>query len=251
MSWCDRYGSNQACKGKTRSALPAQTVQEQATLSPVSQNQGFTFINYNFVVPIDSDASISNFWFTVDEKDGSTPTTYKNGGDGYPVLQDQLLFVPTLSSNKLVQNSSFVTRDEHLVARGGGGPTTGLVNQYTFVAAVGVRDGSNPSRVYLDALDVALSGFNSTLNVTMDLQLNSSITSLQGYSFYTVVLQDVGYQLTIDIHSVLNNGTVYTEDFKQTTLLDNTPYVAPTNVTSSDSSNSSSSSMRVANVFAM
>lgn len=72
---------------------------------------------------------MSKFWFTVDEKDGNSPTAYKNGGDGYPLAQDQLLFVPSLSHNTLVQNSS-------LVARGGGSPVTGLVNQYTIVAAV-------------------------------------------------------------------------------------------------------------------
>ncbi|KAG6860595.1 hypothetical protein C0995_009485 [Termitomyces sp. Mi166 len=238
MSWCDRYGSSQNCNGNTRSASPATTVQEQSNLSPISQSQGFTFINYNFIVPIDSNASISKFWFTVDEKDGSSPTTYKNGGDGYPVAQDQLLFVPTLSHNTLVQNSS-------LVARGGGSPITGLVNQYTIVTAV--RDGSNPSRVYMDALDVANNGFNASLNTTVDLKLNTSITPTQGYSFYTGIIQDSGFQLTLDIHSLMSNGTIYTEDFKQTSQLDNTPYIAPTNVTSSKAS-SPNSSMRLADV---
>ncbi|KAH0583581.1 Putative L-ascorbate peroxidase 6 [Termitomyces sp. J132] len=242
MSWCDRYGTNQNCNGETRQALPATTTQEQPNLSPISQNQGFTFINYNFIVPIDSNASISKFEFTVDEKDGSNPTIYQNGGDGYPVIQDQVLFVPTLSHNTLVQNSS-------LVARGGGSPITGLVNQYTIVAAV--RDGSNPSRVYMDALDVAISGFGTSLNTTVDLKLNTSITPTQGYSFFTGVIQDSGFQLTLDIHSLLSNGTIYTEDFKQVSQLDNTPYVAPTNVTNSKSLQSSSpnSATRLVDVF--
>ncbi|KAG6852947.1 hypothetical protein C0991_007957, partial [Blastosporella zonata] len=71
MLWCDRYGSNQNCNGNTHSSLPATTVDEVATLSPVSQSQGFTFINYNFVVPVDATASIANFWFTVDENNGT------------------------------------------------------------------------------------------------------------------------------------------------------------------------------------
>ncbi|KAG6856461.1 hypothetical protein H0H87_004321 [Tephrocybe sp. NHM501043] len=240
MLWCNRYGSNQNCQGNTRSSAPANTVEESESLSPVSQSQGFTFINYNFVVPIDASASISKFWFTVNENDGSSATTYKNGGDGYPVAQDQLLFVPTLSSNTLVQNST-------LVARGGGGPVTGLVKQYHLVAAV--RDGNSPSRVYMDALDLAINGFPAPLNTTVDLQLNSSITPIQGYSFYTGTIQDTGFQLTLDIHSLLTNGTIYTEDFKQTTMLDNTPYVAPTNVTSSAQS-SASSSTRLVGTFA-
>ncbi|KAG6859172.1 hypothetical protein C0991_001168, partial [Blastosporella zonata] len=105
-----------------------------------------------------------------------------------------------------------------------------------------VREGSNPSRVYMDALDVAISGFPAPLNSTVDLQLNSSMTPIQGYSFYTATIQDSGYQLTLDIHSLLTNGTIYTEDFRQTSLLDNTPYVAPTNATSSTSTGTSASS---------
>ncbi|KAG6916604.1 hypothetical protein DXG01_006161 [Tephrocybe rancida] len=237
MLWCDRYGSNQNCKGNTRSALPANNLQEQPNLSPVSQSRGFSFINYNFVVPVDATASISKFWFTVDENDGSTVTTYQNGGNGYPVIQDQLLFVPTLSTNTLVQNAS-------LVARGGGAPITGLVKQYFIVAAV--RNGNTPSRVYMDALDLAITGFPTPLNTTIDLQLNSSMTPTQGYNFYTGTIQDTGFQLTLDIHSLSSDGTIYTEDFKQTSLLDNTPYVAPTNVTSSKQS-SPSSATRLAN----
>lgn len=84
------------------------TLQEDPNLSPVTQSQGYSFINYDFVVPIDSTTSISKFWFEVDEKDGKPATVYKNGGDGYPIEQDQLLFVPTLSQNVLrpSQNAS-------------------------------------------------------------------------------------------------------------------------------------------------
>lgn len=99
----------------------------------------------------------------------------------------------------------------------------------------------------MDALDFANSGFTSSLNTTVDLQLNTSIASSQGYSFYTGVIQDPGFQLTLDIHSLLQNGTIYTEDFKQVSQL-NAPYIAPTNVTTSKSS-SPNSSRRLANVF--
>ncbi|KAG6827360.1 hypothetical protein H0H92_012098 [Tricholoma furcatifolium] len=241
MLWCDRYGSNANCNGNTKSSLPAGTVYEEPNLSPVSQSQGFTFINYNFVVPVDADVSISKFWFTVNENDGSSATTYNNGGSGYVYAQDQLLFVPILSTNTLVQNSS-------LVARGGGSPIAGLVNQYFIVAAV--RDGSDPSQVYMNAYDSAIANFPAPLNTTVNLQMNSSISPLQGYSFYTGTVQDSGNQLTLDIYSVLSNGTTYLEDFKQTTLLSNTPYVAPTNVTSLKSSSSPNSSTRLADVFA-
>lgn len=109
-----------------------------------------------------------------------------------------------------------------------------------------VRDGSNPSRVYMNALDVAITGFPAPLNTSVELKLNSSLTPSQGYSFYSGSITDTGFQLTLDIYSVAADGTVYTEDFKQTTFLDNTPYLAPTEVTTSTGSSSSSSSWRLA-----
>ncbi|KAF5381072.1 hypothetical protein D9615_004174 [Tricholomella constricta] len=229
--WCDRHGNNKDCKGNTRTSMPASTFEEDPNLSPVTQSQGYSFINYNFVIPVDASASISKFWFEVDENDGKGATSYKNSGDGYFVEQDQILFVPTLSRTALVHNST-------LERRGGGSPITGLVKQYTLVAAV--RDGSNPSRVYMDVLDVAISGFPFPLNTTIDLQLNTSLTPTQGYSFYSGIIADTGFQLTVDIHNIAEDGTKYTEDFKQTTDLDNTPYVAPTNVTNTGKSPASS-----------
>ena len=93
----------------------------------------------------------------------------------------------------------------------------------------------------MDAYDFAFTNFTKFLNTTVDLQLNSSLSALQGYSFYSGSIVDDGLQLTIDIHSVLSNGAVYTEDFKQTSELDNTPYTAPTNVTSVSSTSSAAS----------
>jgi len=130
MLWCDRYGDAQNCKGNTRSSLPAGTVNEDPNMSPITRRQNFSFINYNFIVPIDSTASISKFWFEVDEKNGSTPSVYNNGGDGYVVAQDQLLFVPMLSHQDL---SDAPTPQR----RGGSGPTgVTYFNVYTIVAAV-------------------------------------------------------------------------------------------------------------------
>ena len=103
--WCDRYGDAKNCKGDTRTSVPANTVNEDPNLSPLTQRQNYSFINYNFVVPVDTSASISKFWFEVDEKNGSPPTVYNNGGDGYVVKQDQILFVPMLSHQDLRQVS--------------------------------------------------------------------------------------------------------------------------------------------------
>lgn len=55
---------------------------------------GQTFTHHRFVVPINEAESISMFWFTIDEGDGTKPTVHDNGGGGYPVQQDSILYVP-------------------------------------------------------------------------------------------------------------------------------------------------------------
>jgi len=100
----------------------------------------------------------------------------------------------------------------------------------------------------MDTHDYAFTNFTKFLNTTVDLQLNSSFSASQGYSFYSGMVLDDGLQLTIDIHSVLSNGTVYTEDFKQTSELDNTPYTAPTNVTNGSSTSSAASTWNALDV---
>jgi hypothetical protein len=92
----------------------------------------------------------------------------------------------------------------------------------------------------MDTHDFAIHAFPAPFNATVDLKLNTSLAPLQGYSFYTATVEDQGFQLTVDIHSVAADGTIYTEDFKQTTFLDNTPYFAPTAAATVASSSSSS-----------
>lgn len=60
-----------------------------------------------------------------------------------------------------------------------------------------------------------------------------------GYEFYTGSVEDSGHQMTLDTFADMD-GTTYTDDFRQTTYLDNSPYVAPANVTTKASSKSSS-----------
>lgn len=93
----------------------------------------------------------------------------------------------------------------------------------------------------MNALDMAIQNFTAPFNTTVNLQRNDSFAPpMQGYSFYTGIVQDAGFQMTLDLHSVGGDGNIYTEDFKQTVFLDNTPYVAPTNVSNMTQSRSSS-----------
>ena len=120
--WCDNYGSNQGCQGKTNTALPVSTVNSDPSVSPVTLNLGYYFINYNFVIPINSNSSIKEFWFTVDDKNGTTPTMYNNEGNYYVVDQDQVFLAPMMSSMNLVVNAS--------------SSNGGYTKAYTLVAAV-------------------------------------------------------------------------------------------------------------------
>lgn len=232
MFWCDKYGDNQNCAGKTNGALSVSKTADDPNLSPVTLAMGLRFLEYNYVVPISGNASVAKFWFSVNENDGSSPTVYNNGGSGYVIDQDQILFVPMSSHVDVVSNTTiaqtYTNRD-----------ATAYTRVYTLLAAV--RDGVSPSRVYIDGTDVAVSGFPYPVINTVDLTLNSSIASLEGYSFYTGQMQDSGVQLTIDLHAVATAQT-YTQTFMATTLLDNTPYVAPGTVTSTASTSNTASS---------
>lgn len=134
--WCDRYGSAKNCSGTSNYAPFAKKVQDAPKISPITQNLGYSFINYNFVVPVNPGASIAKFWFEVDEQDGSAVVTYNNEGDGYQVAQDQVLFVNTLSTATQGEPTGNSSEDSSLRRRGGFSDNTAFTKHYTFVAAV-------------------------------------------------------------------------------------------------------------------
>ena len=126
MFWCDKYGNNQNCTGKTNTALPVTTVNEDPNISPVTSNLGYFFIFYSFIVPINYNASISQFWFTVDDTNGTT--MYNNEGDFYVVGQDQIFLAPMMSNVSIVANGSTGAY---------GSASSGYTRVYSLVAAVG------------------------------------------------------------------------------------------------------------------
>jgi hypothetical protein len=92
MYWCSAAGTYKNCNNQAYSSVPATNMTDDSTtISPVTVSLGYAFVHYEFIVPIDSSASISKFWFEVDDKDGKGVTTYKNGGSGYVMDQDQVL----------------------------------------------------------------------------------------------------------------------------------------------------------------
>ena len=89
-----------------------------------------------------------------------------------------------------------------------------------------IRDGTNPSRVYGNATDVATNSFSYAMNSLITFSLNSTYPSIQGYSFYTGFIEDSGSQMTLDLHADIPGSTI-TQQFVQTLLLNNAPYVTP------------------------
>ncbi|CAA7271521.1 unnamed protein product [Cyclocybe aegerita] len=209
--WCDRYGSNGDCQQHANSALPATLSQDDPEISPVTYHLGLFFVRYDFVLPIEPLLSISLFWFEVDEGDGTPPRYYDNNSTGYIVAQDQLLYIPSLSSVNLHGRND-------------------TLKTYDIVAAV--RSNAEPSRVYLDAFDNAMENYLPPLNISIDMKRNHSIPDAGGFRFYSASLNDTGTQLTVDLHTVIN-GHLFTEDFMQTFFIDeNIPYTPPTAVQS-------------------
>ncbi|KAF8163504.1 heme peroxidase [Crassisporium funariophilum] len=209
LLWCDRHGEFQNCNGNAKSAPFASQSKDDPQISPLTFKLGYYFVRYEFVIPIDPTISIAQFWFEVDERDGKPAKLYDNDSTGYLVAQDELLYVPTLSSvNFHGVNDSIKT--------------------YDIVAAA--RKGINPARIYLDAYDNAMEKYAPPLSMSAELKFNQSIPEVEGFQFYSAVVEDVGTQLTIDLHGVVN-GTTITEDFLQTYFLDTSiPYTPPTKV---------------------
>ncbi|KAJ7151132.1 L-ascorbate oxidase [Mycena filopes] len=185
MYWCDRYGSSANCAANLqRFAAPGGSA---TVSSPTSLAMGVSLKKYQFVVPIDPSQSISKFWFVVDFGNGTT-TTADNGGDGYPIAQDDVLLVPSLSRNKNVLTGA----------------------QGVFVTAA-VKTSTAPSRVYIDCFGRATTNYIAA-NHTYDLTLNSTLPAIAGYDFYTgEATDDFGATMNFDVVGVAGNGTQWAD----------------------------------------
>jgi hypothetical protein len=220
MFWCDRYGSNKDCKSNAKSSPSVKKLLESPDLSPVTLNLGYYFVSYSFVVPITASESISQFWFEVDEADGSSPTVYNKNGTNYIVDQDQVFFTPMLSTQDMISNASYTkvytNREGESFYR-----SLNLV--------VAVRDDLSASRVYADGYDAAVPLFPYAISGTFDFTKNESMSAVDGYTLYQGVFQTSGNQLTLDIHAD-GSGTTVTQEFVATSPLDSTVYIAPGDV---------------------
>lgn len=67
----------------------------------------------------------------------------------------------------------------------------------------------------METYESAIFNYPTPVSGTVDLALNSSLPQMAGYDFYSAATESSGFQFTFDIHSTVDNGTTYTEDFRQ------------------------------------
>jgi hypothetical protein len=97
LFWKERRSGGSICPPKGCSIQPEVAFSQQATFLAKMLGQN-SFPTYLFAPQIPLNASISELWFEVDEKDGAGPTVVDNGGSKYEIKQDTVLFDPRRTS---------------------------------------------------------------------------------------------------------------------------------------------------------
>jgi len=163
---------------------------------------------YYFDTPINATSSIAKFWFEVDEKDGKKPTVLENGGSGYEIAQDKILFDPKRSSKPFFSGKTTIVAAVSLFFRS---ITAYLLTLRKYLQ---VRNDVTPSRVYGNVMWRQ----STSEDRIFEFQLAEDILPTVGYVFYKVDVPGF-IDFTIDIFSVVN-GKTYTEDARRTEFIE-------------------------------
>lgn len=99
--WCDRYGVNANCAGNHTNSASAQIVTFIGIQSPIADALDTHFSTFEFRAPL-TNASVSNFWFEVTDSTVPGTVVQNNGGGGYVIEQDTLIYSPDLSTTSQV-----------------------------------------------------------------------------------------------------------------------------------------------------
>ena len=76
------------------------------------------FLGYEFAVPIFANQSVSKFWFEVSEGNGSALIVYDNGGKGYVIPQDEVIYVPWLSTKQFASDGTGLVSNGFTIVAG-------------------------------------------------------------------------------------------------------------------------------------
>ncbi|KAK7064640.1 peroxidase [Favolaschia claudopus] len=171
LHWADR--DSESCSSGACSAAP---INSTLVSTRLLQALGLSPVKYTFSTPI-ANTSVSKFWFEVDGK------IENNGGSGYVIEQDRILFAPDRGAFGLLLK---------------------------IVAAV--RNDSTPSAVWMDTYQrdgVSTVERHPPVNLTLD----ESLPAAAGYNFYSASIP--GSDLTLDLFAEID-GKVYEEEFRDT-----------------------------------
>ncbi|PPQ76605.1 hypothetical protein CVT24_013073 [Panaeolus cyanescens] len=192
LHWCDRYGDDADCKSGFSNRIQGAPQEFRLNGSPMMVRSNREFRIYPFHAPIQPSRSISRFWFEIDsENTTDEPVRVDNAGQKYPVIQDDIIYVTTLSSAGLRRT---VRND----------PTGSVgtdVRQHLFVVA-GVREELQPNSVYLELFDNTFDAKPSNItptNLTHVLVRNTTLPDVPGYTLYSANLDFVGTGPTMDL----------------------------------------------------
>ncbi|KAG6828714.1 hypothetical protein H0H87_001080 [Tephrocybe sp. NHM501043] len=117
---------------------------------------------FNARIPLKN--SVSNFWFLVDEHDGSAPTMVDNQGSGFPVTQDTVLYDPVRTN---------------IVSTGG------FNSSYALVVAVRNNSiGSSSPSISVESYQTRTPDFIPLIE-TVELQPDATNPPADGYVFFT------------------------------------------------------------------
>ncbi|KAF8061773.1 heme peroxidase [Lyophyllum atratum] len=158
LFWKERTTEGSLCPSTGCTVLSSKT----STVIPtfLGELRGLkTLASYEFAANIPLNASVSKFWFEVDEQDGSSPTVVDNGGSGFVIDQDTVLFDPVR--------------------------TTVELDSFRIAVVVSVKDSSTSS----NASQVTIESFQSGTIDTVTLQLDTNHPPADGYRFFTGKVQ--------------------------------------------------------------
>ncbi|KAF8151779.1 heme peroxidase [Crassisporium funariophilum] len=181
LHWVNRNGTEEVS-----TALP---YNQTDVKTRITARLGLSPVRYWFSVPLET-SSISKFWFTVDESDGSGPQVYDNDKEGYNIVQDSIIFSPQLSRK--------------------------LANGFELVVAA--RNDVLPSRVSGEVTNYETGSFVDE-TTPIDFALAEDIPAVAGYSFYKTTVKINSLSLSFDVTSVVGDKTI-TQEFLRTYYVD-------------------------------
>ncbi|KAH8823989.1 heme peroxidase [Flagelloscypha sp. PMI_526] len=198
--WADRNPSSCPPSGCKKVTTNVESIVNTGPDGAIVRGFGFIDVQatiYHFSVLIDPQASISKFWFEV-EQDGQT-TIVDNDGEGYSIDQDVLLFDPQRSSNVFVPGTGFV-----------------------LTTTVGVKDGHSLSKLEATGFrnDLTTGPEHIPIIETWDLALDNSHPPVIGYSFYSVELDT--FPSIWDLKGTFADGDI-TQEFIESTEVQSIP----------------------------